>query len=211
MKFDAAGSAYFYNVDFYNQSLDSTVYSFMDHGNVTKDTISIGIKLIGKLSDRDRVLNVTVDSTTAKEGTDFKIVTPVILQKDSGVTKVKVVLYRTAGLKTDTKTIWIGIHNSSDINVANYPGYTSFKIKFSDKLEKPEWWDNYVGFMWPFTETRMLFYISVLGSTNNFFDENYAGTLYKLKLALAEYNASHAVPLSDEYGLITWDVSWIDQ
>lgn len=211
MKYESDDSVYFYNTIDNDIFTDSTMYSFMDHGSATKDTLTIRIKLIGKLSDKDRSVNVAIDSTTATNGTDFKLITPVVLQKDSGYASVKIVLFRTTSIKTDKKTIWVGLHNSDDINVANYPGYTSFKIMFSDKLEKPMWWDNYLGYMWEYSETRFLFYLSVMGSSTNFFAEDYNGTLFKLKVALAEYNATHSTPLADEFGLISWDVSWVDK
>lgn len=207
LKYNSQDSVYFYNADEYNRLYDSIVYTFRDHNSLTFDTIDVSVMLLGNLSDNDRIVNVIVDSTTASEGTDFKLIIPTIMAKETGTAAVKLVLYRTNDIKTTTKVIRLKLQDSDNLLAAKYPGRTSFTIKFSDKMEKPSWWPDY---FWQYSETRMLFYISVLGSSADFFSENFAATLYALKVATAEYNATHEVPLQDEYGLITWDVSWVD-
>ncbi|MVT08810.1 DUF4843 domain-containing protein [Chitinophaga tropicalis] len=195
---------------------DSTNYTFVDKkSSVITDTVIVRVKLIGKLSEKDRTLNVTVDSGDAVEGKDYTVLKPVVLQKDSNFVSVKVVLNRTTDLLTKNKKIWLGLKNSDDIKAADFPPHTQHKLTFSDKVEKPDWWDSYF-YLFNYSDTRMRFYIDVMGST--LAPNQYTGgvgldfsvVIYLLKAATIEYNQTHTEPLSDEYGPINWDVSWID-
>lgn len=213
MKYDSPDSVYFTG--------DTSIYSFMDKPTtLTQDTVVVRIKLIGKLSDHARTVNVVLDSTNATVGTDFSIVQPVMLMKDSNFVSCKVVLNRTPVLKDATKNIWLSIQNSAELNVAilakdeNVPSYApkgsaSHRISFSDVFGKPLWWDDYF-WRYNYSETRLNFYITVLGSARGPYTReggvgySLSAVTYLLKVALAEYNKTHPVPLSDEYGPITW-------
>ena len=213
MKYGSADSVYF--------TTDSTIYSFMDkETTITKDTMVVRIKLIGKLSDHAREVNVVLDSTDAIEGTDFSFIQPVMLMKDSNFVSCKVVLYRTADLKNTRKTIWFSIQNSAELNAAAlatgedvpsyYPkGFSSHRISFDDVFGKPAWWDSYFR-LYQYSETKLNFYIEVMGSSKGPFTGpggigySSSAVLYLLRVATAEYNKTHPDPLSDEYGPIIW-------
>lgn len=201
MTYDHTDSVYF--------DSDSLIYSYYVHPSaVTEDTVSIAINLIGTVPGIDREINISVDSTDAVEGTHYDLVKPVILYKDSTTAKLQVILYRTEDIADEAKTIWFSIKNSEDLLTANYSDNNAFMLRFSDQMEKPDWWDSFF-FPHPFSETRMQFYIDVMGSADRpgSFSPGFGHyyTIYKLNVALADYNASHDEPLSDEYGLISWD------
>jgi hypothetical protein len=207
-----------YDTDNYVQFTgDSTVYTFLDKAATLKqDTVPVRIALIGKLSDADREVSLVVaDSSTAVEGKDFTILGPVLLEKDSAALSARVIVHRTADLTTQSKTIWLGLKSSASLKKAIFKNNvkTAYKIVFSDKIEKPSWWDSQF-FSYKFSVTRMRFYIDVMGSTASpatFAPSNgTVYTLYKLKVATLEYNATHATPLADENGPITWDIAWIE-
>lgn len=204
--------------DYIAFTTDSTIYAFYEKvTTLRQDTIDIRLKLIGNVANEDReVLLVVDDSTTAISGKHFKLMSPVILGKDSNFVSAKVILYRTDDLKVDSKEIWFSLRDGKELLKATYAGnsLTTFKLRFSDKLEKPDWWDSYF-YLYPWTEVRMQFYIDVMGSPDipDSFAPNRNGlyyTVYKLKTALLEYNATHDTPLSDAYGKVSWEIDWIN-
>ncbi|AYB31965.1 DUF4843 domain-containing protein [Chryseolinea soli] len=193
---------------------DSVVHPFyIQPSSVTQDTVDIVIKLVGKLASHDRVVEVPIVESTATAGVHYKLLGPVVLSKDSFNAHLKVVLYRTEDIATDTKLIKFEIRDSEEVFVAGFPENTSFRLYFSDKIEKPTWWDG-TFYEFPFSEIRMKFYIDVMGSANapnTFAPENgFMYTVFKLKRALVDYNATHEEPLSDESGAISWEVDWIN-
>lgn len=203
--------------DFVAFTTDSVVYPFFNKATtLTQDTVNVRIKLIGNIAERDRDVNLVIDdSTTAIAGVNYKLITPV-LKKDSNFVSAKVILYRTADLKTSSKVIWFSLKDGSGLKRATYAknALSTFKLRFSDKLEKPDWWDD-AFYLYPWTEIRMRFYIDVMGSENapDTFAPNGSGlyfTLYKLKTALLEYNATHSTPLTDANGKVSWEIDWIN-
>jgi len=203
--------------DYVYFNTDSSVYSFVDkNDDVLKDTVLVRMNLIGKLTNMDREVNVSVESTDAVEGQDFSVLRPVILQKDSTFLSLKVVVNRSGELKDKSKFILFGIHDSEKLKMASLDTRARHKLRFSDKLEQPSWWDGFFFFPWDYSETRMRFYVKVVGSTKGpGLEADQAGyehavIIYMLKAATATYNEQHPnEPLSDEFGLIDWDVYWM--
>lgn len=190
---------------------DSVLFPyFIKPSSIKIDTVNIKINLLGKFTASDREIKVKLDSASAVEGIDFSVIRPVIMKKDSVEANLKVILFRTPEIAVKTKSIYFSLQESADFLKPNYPGKTSFKLKFSDKIEKPDWWPWYF-YNFPYSLTRMQFYIDVMGSAEapnvQYPSNGFYYTIYKLKAGLSEYNKSHAEPLSDEFGIIKWDIS----
>ncbi|MFT3843711.1 MAG: DUF4843 domain-containing protein [Lacibacter sp.] len=204
LTYDSPNSVYF--------TSDSTVYSFVEKAStVARDTVKVTVKLIGNKISTDREVAIIIDSSTAVEGTDFTVLTPTVVKKDSSYATLRISINRTASLKTNSKSIWFRLKNTSDflIDSTSYP-HLRHKIRFTDKLEKPSWWNTYFP-MYNYSDTRMQFYIDVFGSTkapttstSTGVGLSLAAVIYALKDALNIYNATHSIPLSDEFGVITW-------
>ena len=201
MTFDASDNAvYFYT--------DSTIYSFVEKSSdVVSDTIDVPIKLIGNIDNNTaRTLDIVVDSTNAVEGQDFDILSPTVLEADSNYAHLKVLLYRTEDLQTDTKVIVFKLNETSDFKIAQLGGSrNTHMVKFSDQYVMPSWWTTYL--YGAYTLTRHKFYIDVFGSSKSYTEMGlaYGTVLYMLRAATIEYNKTHSSPLSDENGVIVWE------
>ncbi|MDR2283509.1 MAG: DUF4843 domain-containing protein [Sphingobacterium sp.] len=193
---------------FVNRSLLYTFYGMSDESNV--DTIAIPLQLLGRLADHDRTINVVVDSTLfAVEGKDFEIL-PIVLPKDSSTTMMKILVHRNEQMRDDTFITWLRLVDSEDINAAKL-SREQFELSFSDKIEKPDWWDDAFQYQ-PFTVLRMQFYLEAIGSMENPKGPNNENNLeklayvkFRLNLALAEYFKEHGVHFVDENGdTVSW-------
>ncbi|MDR2285551.1 MAG: DUF4843 domain-containing protein [Sphingobacterium sp.] len=202
--------------DYIYFNADSAVYSFVyQDSHIQQDTFLVRIALTGRVLDYDRVVDVAVeDSSTAIEGKHFDIVRPIVLQKDSSFVNMKVVLRKHPDLSEASRSVWFTLKDSNGLlaqHFANNAKVLTYKLRFSDKLEKPDWWDYYF-FDYEYSETRLKFYVKVMGSVTDpdLFKGQFAYVVYKLKTALLEYNNTHSEPLSDEYGEISWRISWME-
>lgn len=191
---------------------DSTVYTFVDKpSSLIKDTVTVELKLIGRLADNDREVRFRVDSTNATQDVDFVMLQPALLQKQTSILQFKIVLNRTENIQTAARNVWFSMDASENfvIDSASYPRL-QHKLVFSDRLERPSWWNTHFS-PFSYSTTRMQFYIDVFGSVKAPTTNATTGigiglgaALYMLKHALNDYNASHPQPLSDEFGLINW-------
>lgn len=179
--FNEATSVYFNtgNTAAFN-SIDSLDYSFaLDPADYVRDTIYLGVRITGMASDRDRLVNITTDSTTdAKWGYHFEVLNPFV-PAGKYEADIPVVVHRRPGLQDSLVTAYFRIQDSEDLlagydDVADqWPVFrkkysrTRFKLTITDMLVKPANWDN----LWKpdfgeYSAVKIRFLTSVTGYTN---------------------------------------------
>lgn len=179
------------------------------------DTIKIKVKTMGLARDYDRPIKGAAipAGTTAVEGTNYAFAEGVIKagQVDG---YLPVVLYRTADIKTKSVTLNLTVAETKDFKPGVVEDQT-FTLNWSDDLVKPANWDGIISlnfYFGAYNRTKYRFIIDVIGVTDFPLQQSgrvplnpgeYSNSMMndiklRLKDALAAYNASHTVPLTDE-------------
>ena len=136
-----------YNAESYiyfdKASKDSTLFSFAYDEELKEVDIQIKMKVISKVSDKDRTFAIRFnqDESTAKEGRDFQLMTEkMILKANTDSTALDIHVLRDPSLKGKTVKAVFEIIPSDDF----LPGIVQNRkaqLVITDKLTKPEWWD----------------------------------------------------------------------
>ena len=140
-------------------------YSFaLQHSALMEDTIKLKTKLMGYLSDRDRVFRAEVlaDSTTAVEGFHYNLLDGV-LKAGRYESYLPVVLYRTADTQEAPVTLHIRLIATEDLE-PGHPEDIYFTLSWGDILMKPEHWPEY--FFGTYSVNKYRFAIDVTGHTD---------------------------------------------
>ncbi|MDR2130266.1 MAG: DUF4843 domain-containing protein [Odoribacteraceae bacterium] len=116
---------------------------------VLDDTVTgaegkVNVRLLGKVSDKDRVFRarVVADSTTAVEGTHYRLHDG-LLKAGEMESYLPVTLYRAPGLKSAAVKICLEILPTGDLGAGLREG-NRFTLHVGDFFMKPEWWTYYV-------------------------------------------------------------------
>ncbi len=206
--------------DLVQTRISSKSFSFVPFpSTVLTDTIKIKVKTMGLARDYDRMLKgVTVlVGTTATEGTNYAFVEGTI---KAGQVEgyLPVVLYRTADIKTKSLTLNLTIAETKDFKPGVIEDQT-FSLNWSDDLVKPANWDGIISlnfYFGTYSRAKYRFIIDVTGITDFPLQQSgrvplnpgeYSNSMMndvklRVKEALATYNASHTVPLTDENNVL---------
>lgn len=162
----------------YDQSIDSLSFTFISQPDSVKlDTIWLPVRIAGKTATRDRQITMTVvdTATTAVAGTHYKLL-DYHMPKDSFVTNLGIVLYRTADLQDTAVQLTVQLQPNSDFPVlmkdttsANGRLVTDnvYHIRFSDQLIKPTNWDSFLVYIFgTYSKVKYRFIIDVTGRTD---------------------------------------------
>jgi hypothetical protein len=141
--FHGAANIYF-NLD----PKDSVLYTFALHPGKASDTAWVPVRISGDRENKDRVYSVkVVDSgTTAVPNKHYQpLKDQYVLPAGAGVSYMPVVLYNTdTMLFRQSFTLKLEVVPSGDFNAdINERIYT--RVVFSNRLEKPSWWDKSPG------------------------------------------------------------------
>lgn len=140
-------------------------YSFaLQHSALMEDTIKLKTKLMGYLSDRDRVFRAEVlsEGTTAVEGVHYTLLDGV-LEAGQYESYLPVVLYRTADTKEVPVSLSLRLISTDDLD-PGHPDDISFSLSWGDILMKPEHWPEY--FFGAYSVNKYRFAIDVTGHTD---------------------------------------------
>lgn len=153
---------------------DSVSYSFsFNQVPKAKDTVWVKMRLVGKLSDQPRDIKViTGAGTTAEEGKHY-ILPDYVLPADSFTVRYPVVLLSSPDLDNKAVRLVIRVGDSKDL-VAGTIGQADpssantiqFKLNFSNKLIKPDYWNYIAGYIGEYSDVRYEFMIKVFGTAN---------------------------------------------
>lgn len=193
--FEEINGVYFYNVTGTMAVSDSTDVTFVyESGDET--IVPVRIQLIGRPSDYDRMIEVTVSSENAREGIDYVLPDDACILAGETFTDYNVTLKRTPSLKTEKKEIKLEIHPSKDFSLPVTEikqGEVSvpvliYRIYFSDMFTTaPKAWDeNLVG---TFTQQKFELICKVLQIDPDDFNDPSRITLAKLLYISAEMTA----------------------
>ncbi len=181
---------------------DSINYSFLNVRPELKEvTITVPVKLIGNVSDKDRYFKVKAAGGTAIEGVDFeKLKDRYVVSAKSASVILPIVLYRSAKLTTSSYYLDLQLEETDDfklilpflINVGNNQRMdaTKFRIRFSEIIVMPSYWSIFGGDYfgdWSIKKFQIL--NSLMGWTTS--DWNYAGRNgYPVQLGRFTYAAN---------------------
>ncbi|HEY8896173.1 MAG TPA: DUF4843 domain-containing protein [Niastella sp.] len=128
---------------------DSVLYTFATHPGKVKDTIYVPVRVAGNRTDgKDRTYSVKiVDSgTTALPKIHFEpLQESYLFAAGSGDQDLPIILYNTdTTLLKRNFTMMLELVPSEDFNTDLKTRVTT-RVVFSAKLEKPKWWDMWLG------------------------------------------------------------------
>lgn len=140
-------------------------YSFaLQNSALMEDTVKLKTKLMGYLSDRDRVFRAEVlsEGTTAVEGVHYTLLDG-ILKAGQYESYLPVVLYRTADTQEAPVSLHLRLTATADLEPGN-PDDITFTLSWGDILMKPEHWPEY--FFGTYSVNKYRFAIDVTGHTD---------------------------------------------
>ncbi|WMI64128.1 DUF4843 domain-containing protein [Aestuariibaculum sp. YM273] len=140
--------------------------------DVTSFVFKLPISVQGELSDKDRVVNLSVKAeSTAKEGLHFDLPETIVLGANKSVDSIPITLYRTPEMKNESLTLILELlsNDNFSVNMTNKLideqtgetlNYTVFQLSVNDILETPaRWFEPYLG---EFTAKKMLLMTELL-------------------------------------------------
>lgn len=169
LTFNAEDNVYF---DFLpeesNDKTDSILYSFAYFPDKAEDTVFIPVRLSGARKPVDRRFSIVIiDSTTTAEPTKHyePLKAEYIMPADSGICMVPLILInKDSILKTKTLTIGLALKGTTELGVSFQMDNKGI-VKFSNRLEKPTWWDTWAGDLGQYSRVKHELFIRVSGTT----------------------------------------------
>lgn len=147
--------------------VDSIAFSFALFPDLATDTVFLPVRIAGLRKSVDRKFKIAVvdTSSTAVAGLHYKALdAEYTMPADSGSTKVPIVLYSSdPALTTKTVRIKFRLVASADFGVTTHE-YDSAKIIFSNRLEKPAWWDVWQGELGAYSRVKHELFIRTSGT-----------------------------------------------
>lgn len=136
---------------------DSILYSFAFNPELGKDTIFLPVKISGNRIPVERTFRVEVDAdgTTATESLHFQPLPDLYtLPADSGNIQIPFIIYNTDKILEETSVaINLSLVTTEDFNIDN-PTLITSRIIFSNRLEKPVWWDLWAANLGSYSRTK---------------------------------------------------------
>lgn len=126
---------------------DSIIYTFAYEPSKARDTIFLPVRISGVRTSGDREFRlVAAEGSTAVPGTHYEPLKDVYtMAADSGTYALPVILLNTDPLLSEKSvTLNLSLLETADFGL-QITGLTTCKIVFSGKLEKPEWWNMWLG------------------------------------------------------------------
>ena len=186
---------YFNNVTAAMAVTDSLDYTFIYEASDMIE-VPVRVQLVGRASDADRPLNITVTSENAQEGVDYVLPSEAVLPAGAYYADYMVTLKRTEALKSSGKMIQLQMHANEHFSLpvtemsqitGNVP-LLSVRIYFSDMFtQAPISWDaNLIG---EFTQQKFELICRVLEIDPADFNDASIITLAKLLYISSEMTA----------------------
>lgn len=147
LRYSSSDNIYF-DFDATTKDRDSIVYTFAyDPGKAT-DTVWLPVRLSGQRVARARTFKVQpiAAGTTALPGVHYEALKESYsMPADSGTFALPIVMYnKDPKLSNQSVALRLALVETTDFGLA-LTGLTTAKVVFSSKLEKPEWWEMWLG------------------------------------------------------------------
>jgi hypothetical protein len=137
----------YFDLDPYNER-DSIIYTFAYHPEKPQDTVWVPVRISGDRVNADRTYTVKVvdTATTAIANKHYEpLKTSYKVPADSGFGYVPVILYNTDTMMVKRSfALTIQLVSTGDLNT-DFSSLITARVVFSNKLEKPIWWDMWLG------------------------------------------------------------------
>lgn len=156
--------------------VDNEAVTFVYVDSETMD-VPVTVQLMGRLSDEDREVSITVTSEDAVKGEDYDIPASAVLPAGASSFEYTVTLTNTASLKQETKTIDLEIHENGNFGLlvteleqaSGKVSLVKFRIVFSDQFSEPPvaWDKNILG---EFSQQKFELIIKELGISRSDFN-----------------------------------------
>ena len=148
MPYHSSDNIYFNFDDVSTTDRDSIVYTFAYTPGIESDTIWLPVRISGLRTDNDRTYKVAVtdSGTTAKAGTHYAALQPeYTIPAKTGIDSFPLVIYNTDTLLTQ-RSVMLNLHLVATGSLGTeMPSLINARIIISNKLEKPIWWNMWMG------------------------------------------------------------------
>lgn len=168
MEYALDGRVYFYDehaVLAVTEIRTETNYSFaMQKSTLMQDTIKIPVKLMGAVTQQNRVFRaeVVADSTTAQTPLHYELLDGTLFAGEY-MAYLPVVVKRTEDTKTKSVSLKLRLISTPDLGTGN-PDMLEYKVNWADMLMPPANWPSF--FWGPYSTNKYRFAIDVLGMTD---------------------------------------------
>lgn len=165
MRYNSPDNVYFDFDDEKTADRDSVLYTFAYTPDVTTDTVLIPVRIAGKRVSKERHFNVTIlPTTTAVSGKHYEpLQSFYTIAADSGKAYIPFIIYNTdAELQNKSVATYMQLTASEDFGVT-IDTLIKAKIVFSNRLEKPAWWDFWSGQLSEYSRVKHDLYLVSVG------------------------------------------------
>ena len=192
---------------------DSISFSFVAYGSeVTEKEMLVDAQIMGKVENRDRVVNLSVDpARTTADASLYTVPSTVTIPAGAVKATFPVILKRSAALQTKTVRLYLQVAESADFK-AGVNEENHIKLIWSDVLQKPKNWDTLEPFFGTYSDVKYRFMLANSNGAGEFSTETMSWAMlnsYRILFqnALNAYNAAHpGNPLTDENNqLVTFE------
>lgn len=152
---------------FYTDTLPDKLLSYKDSAvtftfaylnpDITNYDIPVTVEVTGMPADRDRTFGLSCDKeeTTAQEGVNYQpLEKQYVMPAGSTKTNVLLRVLRTEDIQDKQLQIVLKVEQCADFPDAAIYERSKVKIKISDKLEKPSWWDAWKSWFGKFSREK---------------------------------------------------------
>jgi hypothetical protein len=169
LRYESADNIYFDLVDpGTQQHIDSIVYSFALFPELDRDTILLPLRISGNRTTGERRFRVRVvdSSTTAQANLHYQpLEEQYLVPAGAGVVKVPVIIFNTdTALMNKMVRIKFRLESTDDLGVG-LQHWDTLRLMFSNRLEKPVWWDPWSGELGPYSRVKHELFIRTSGTT----------------------------------------------
>ncbi len=191
-------------------------YSFY-FNDAPQDTLWLPeVRVMGVASDRDREINLTVDSSTAVAGVNYRLL-KAVMPAHALKTRIGVLLLRSPDLDNKKVELNLRLSPSAAFPAAiaadtlsrdkSFFSGSTYKVILTNQPSEPPYWSSVQIYFGSWSRVKYEFIYSVIGvkiglTANNTDELNYLFPWFlRVKRALEEYNIAHPNdPLTDENG-----------
>lgn len=168
LHFDHAANIHF---DLGGSDKDSIVYTFAYTPTLSQDTILLPVQLAGIQENKDRTYSayVEADSSTAQAGVHYEALkASYTLRADTGRAYLPIVIYNVPDLESESVSLIIKLKATNELGIEiptadDGSNLLRAKIVFSAMLEKPNWWNMWLGSY--YSRTKHQLFLIVTGVT----------------------------------------------
>ena len=155
--------------DYLSFEKSTLTYTFAFSGDeVTTADFELPVTYAGRFSQLDRQFTIipVADKSTAKEGTDFQLLSAdeQVIKAGMNNGKGKIRLIRSTTLKDEDLTLVLAIAQ----NEYFLPGVIdTLTVTIGDRIMQPDWWDwSYNSWLGNYTKTKLVLWLEFMGVTD---------------------------------------------